>query len=1147
MNLFKKVLIANRGEIATRIVRACHELGIKAVAVYAKEDEYSAHRFTADEAYLIGQGEQPLAAYLDIDEIIRVAKESGAEAIHPGYGFLAENADLAQACVDNGIKFIGPKPEHLRMFGDKLVAKQVAVKAGLQPIPGLSGDVVNAEQVKKFAHQHGYPIMVKAANGGGGRGMRIIKDDQQLDEEFEQAKDEAKKAFGSDEMYVEKDIQHPKHIEVQVIADEHGHVMHLFERDCSVQRRHQKVIEFAPSKVLSPARRAEVCNMAVKLMQSVHYQNAATIEFLETPEQFYFIEVNPRVQVEHTVTEMITGIDIVKTQIRIAAGEDLHKDIGLPEQADLKFHGAAIQCRVTTEDPENNFMPDTGQVMTYHAPGGTGIRLDGNVYPGYTVTPYFDSLLVKCCAAGEDFAEARVKMLRALNEFHIRGVKTNIPFMINVLKHPTFIAGNCSTTFIDENPDLFHFNTQPDTPLQLLNYIGNVTVNGFAGVTKKAKLAHPDMQEPQARQIENDSQADKTVKDILDEQGADAALDYVKQQKKVLLTDTTMRDAHQSLFATRMRTHDMLPAMKVYDQAMPHLFSVESWGGATFDVCYRFLGEDPWVRLRLLKKYMPHTLQQMLLRASNSVGYRNYPDNALKRFIDHSAKTGVDVFRIFDSLNWIDQMQRSIDYVRKIGKIAEGAMCFTGDFLKSSERKYTLAYYMKMAQSLVDAGAQVIGIKDMAGLLKPQAAYELVGNLKAKFDVPVHLHTHDTTGNGVATYVAATKAGVDIVDVAMAAMAGTTSQPSLGTFYYALEGDSRQPELNMHNVAVLNRYWANVRPLYSDFSNGVNAPQPDLYQTEMPGGQYSNLKQQAQSLGISDFGKVEAKYREVNELLGDIIKVTPSSKVVGDMAIFMIQNHLDKDNILTKGQHVDFPDSVVNFFAGDLGQPYGGFPKDLQKVVLKDHPAITVRPGSLAKPVDFDAVKSELAAKIHQEPTEDDLQGYIMYPKVFIDYFNNHQLYGNVMDLDTTTYYQGMRPGENLTVSYGTGKKMLLKLDFVSPADNEGNRTLFFELNGQTLQLKVKDRQLKGKVASVPKADPENPGQVGMPLNGNVVKVNVKAGDEVKVGQVLVTTEAMKMESAVKAPFTGKVTEVFAKVGDALKSQDLLLKLSKEE
>lgn len=753
---------------------------------------------------------------------------------------------------------------------------------------------------------------------------------------------------------------------------------------------HQKVIEFAPSVVLSPERREQVCQMAVKLMESVHYQNAATVEFLETPEQFYFIEVNPRIQVEHTVTELITGIDLVKTQLQVAAGEDLHDDIHLPQQADLKINGAAIQCRVTTEDPANNFMPDTGKITTYQAPGGPGVRLDGNVYPGYQVTEFFDSLLVKCCTKGEDFNDARIKMVRALKEFVVRGVKTNIPFMENVLQDPTCDKGDCSTTFIDETPSLFDFTSQTDPEAQLVNYISNVTVNGFASVEKQAELIIPDMNAPRLDQIEPTTPTPRTVKDILD---------------------------------------------------------------------------------------------------------------------------------------------------------AEGAMCFTGDFLDPNEHKYTLKYYLDMAQSLIDAGAQMIGIKDMAGLLKLQAAYELIGELKAKFDVPVHLHTHDTTGNGVATYMSATKAGVDIVDVAMAAMAGTTSQPSLGTFYYALEGDPRQPKLNMDNVARLNNYWANVRPLYKDFSNGVNAPQPDLYQTEMPGGQYSNLQQQSKSLGINDFSKVEAKYREVNQLLGNIIKVNPSSKVVGDMAIFMIQNQLDKDNILTKGKNIDFPDSVVNFFAGDLGQPYGGFPADLQKVVLKDHPAITVRPGSQAEPVDFAAVKQELANKIHREPTEDDLLGYIMYPKVFVDYFNNNQAYGPLMDLDTTTYYQGMRPGESLQIQLGAGKEMLLKLLFVSPADAEGMRTLYYELDGQAFQMQVKDQSLKGQVVSVPKADPDDPSQIGMPLNGTVVKVNVKAGDQVKVGDVLVTTEAMKMESAVKAPFSGAVKEVFVKVGDTLKSQDLLITL----
>jgi pyruvate carboxylase len=1139
--VFQKILVANRGEIANRIIRACHELGIKAVAVYAQEDEYSTHRFAADEAYLIGKDEQPIDAYLDIDEIIRVAKQSGAQAIHPGYGFLSENAGLAQACADNGIKFIGPKVEHLKMFGDKLTAKHIAQKAGLHTIPGMHGDVKTVEQVRGFAHQYGYPIMVKAAMGGGGRGMRIIKDDQQLDDEFEQAKDEAKKAFGSDEMYVEKDIVNPKHIEVQVIADEHGHVMHLFERDCSVQRRNQKVIEFAPSVVLSPARRKQVCDMAVQLMKSVGYQNAATVEFLETPDDFYFIEVNPRVQVEHTITEMITGVDIVKTQIRVAAGEDLYRDIHLPKQDELEFHGCAIQCRVTTEDPENNFMPDTGQITNYNSPGGNGVRLDGNAYAGYVVTPYFDSLLVKCIVKARNFADANKKMQRALNEFNIRGVKTNIPFMLNVLRHPTFEDGNAKTTFIDTTPELFHFKHNPDVPTQLIRYIGDVTINGFAGVTRHEKVKVPRMDVPDASTIKADQQAAPTIKDVLDQQGAAAAMKAVLDNPRVMMTDTTMRDAHQSLFATRMRTFDMLPAMKVYDKAMPHLFSTETWGGATFDVCYRFLGEDPWKRLAALTHYMPHTMQQMLLRASNAVGYQNYPDNALKQFLNHSAQSGIDVFRIFDSLNWIEQMQRPIAYARETGKIAEGTMCYTGDLLDLHETKYTLDYYLQLASQLVDAGSQIIAIKDMAGLLKPQAAFELVGELKAKLNVPIHLHTHDTTGNGIATYVAATKAGVDVVDVAMSSMAGTTSQPSMQTFYQALEGDKRQPELNLANSQVLDKYWSEVRPLYKDFSNGIDSPKPELYATEMPGGQYSNLKQQAKSIGIDDFTEVEEKYREVNDLLGNIIKVTPSSKVVGDMAIFMIQNHLDKDNVLEKGKTMDFPDSVVNFFAGDLGQPYGGFPRELQKVVLKDRQAITVRPGSLAKPIDFDAVKAELADKIHRQPTEDDVLGYVMYPKVFTDYVHNSDVYGRVGLLDTTTFYQGMRPGETIHITLGKGKQMILTYLFDSAPDAKGVRTLHFAYNGKQFLMKITDNSLKNKVKVVPKADPDDPNQIGMPLSGNVVKVNVQPGDTIKTGEVMVVTEAMKMETNVKAPFSGTVKSVTAKVGDQLDDHDLLL------
>lgn len=1145
-----KVLIANRGEIALRIIRACHELGLKTVAVYAKEDEYGAHRFKADEAYQIGAGKKPIEAYLDMDDIIRVAKQTGADAIHPGYGFLAENEEFARKCEDNGIIFIGPTVRQLQLFGDKVAAKEVATKAGLKTIPGTDEPVKSIDEVREFAHTHGYPIMIKAAMGGGGRGMRIVHDDEELDGAYDRARSEAKQSFGDDELYVEKYLENPKHIEVQILADKHGHVMHLFERDCSVQRRNQKVIEFAPSLALNEERRQALCQAAVKLMESVHYQNAGTVEFLVTNDEFYFIEVNPRIQVEHTVTELITNIDIVQAQIRIAEGADLYQDLHLPSQDQLTHNGYAIQCRVTTEDPENNFMPDTGRIETYRSPGGAGVRLDGgNAYAGAVITPYFDSLLVKACVRGRTFDSAVRRMIRVLQEFQIRGVKTNIPFMLNVLHHPVFQAGQAHTTFIDHTPELFDFNHEaPDQVQQLLTYVGDVTVNGFNGVQSRKHVNAAEIKAPKIDTVRHNGLPIVNAKEILDRDGAEAAMQWVRKQKRVLITDTTMRDAHQSLFATRMRTKDMLPIADLYDQAMPNVFSAEVWGGATFDVAYRFLGEDPWQRLKILRQKMPHTLLQMLLRGSNAVGYKNYPDNALKKFIDKSAEDGVDVFRIFDSLNWIEQMQKSIEYVRETGKIAEGTMCYTGDLLSPDEHKYTLDYYKKLAGQLVDAGSQIIGIKDMAGLLKPKAAYELVGELKSKYGVPVHLHTHDTTGNGVSTYVQATRAGVDVVDVASSALSGTTSQPSMSSFYYALEGNERQPELNIETVEKINDYWAQVKPLYKDFMNGITSPQTDIYQTEMPGGQYSNLQQQAKSLGLDDFDEVKAKYREVNALLGDIVKVTPSSKVVGDMAIFMIQNNLDADNILERGKTLDFPESVVNFFAGDLGQPYGGFPKELQQVVLKDHPAITVRPGSLAKPVDFDAVTKELAEKLKRQPTAEEVISYVLYPDVYLDYVKRNRQYGQIGVLDTNTFYQGMRPGEKIYVELRPGRTEILELKTVSDIDVDGNRQLLFAENGQQLVLTVKDQTHATTVkVSVPKADPHDPGQLGMPLNGTVVDVLVKNGDQVKKGQTLVVTEAMKMETTIKASFDGKIDKVYAQAGSTMESQDLLIQMSPAE
>ncbi|KRN10681.1 pyruvate carboxylase [Liquorilactobacillus mali KCTC 3596 = DSM 20444] len=1138
--LMKKILIANRGEIAIRIIRACQELKVKTVAVYAKEDEFSVHRFKADEAYQIGEGKKPIEAYLDMDDIIRVAKETGADAIHPGYGFLAENEVFAQKCEEAGIIFIGPTKEQLSIFGDKVKAKKAAHDAGLQTIPGSDGPVYSLEEVQKFTKQHGYPIMVKAALGGGGRGMRIINNESEIKESFNRAQSEAKQSFGDEELYIEKYLKNPKHIEVQILADQHGNVVHLFERDCSVQRRHQKVIEVAPSS-LSNERRLEICAAAVSLMKSVHYQNAGTVEFLVTDTDFYFIEVNPRVQVEHTITEMITGIDIVQSQILIAAGADLFDDLEIPRQDKLNFHGHAIQCRVTTEDPENNFMPDTGKIETYRSPGGFGVRLDGgNAYAGAVISPYFDSLLVKACVQARTFKGAVLKMNRVLDEFRIRGIKTNIPFMRNVINHPDFISGKAHTTFIDSTPELFHLTHPKNTPNQLLKYIGDITVNGFPGAERHEKIFVPKIRLVDDFHV---SKEHENAKSMLDSKGAVAAMDWVRQQKKLLLTDTSMRDAHQSLFATRMRTKDMLPVAKAFDNALPNVFSAEVWGGATFDVAYRFLDEDPWKRLKKIRKAMPHTLLQMLFRGSNAVGYKNYSDNVLQHFIKKSAVDGVDVFRIFDSLNWVTQMEKSIQFVRDTGKIAEGTMCYTGDVLNPAEHKYDLQYYRTLAKDLVSAGSQIIGIKDMAGLLKPQAAYELISILKEDLNVPIHLHTHDTTGNGVATYLQAARAGVDIVDVAASALSGTTSQPSMSSLYYALSGNERQPDLNIENVEKINRYWLGVKPFYQDFMNGITAPQTDIYETEMPGGQYSNLQQQAKALGIRDFEEVKKTYKEVNDLLGDIVKVTPSSKVVGDFAIFMIQNKLDSKNIFERGKTLDFPESVVNFFAGDLGQPVGGFPEELQKIVLKDRKPITVRPGSLAKPIDFAEKNTELRTKLKHLPTEEELLSYLLYPDVFVDYAKALENFGDLSSLDTTTFYQGMRTEETVHIERGKGQTLIVKLASIGEADEDGKRILYFVVNGQDQQIVIKDKSKKGKVKKILKAEPTNPKHIGATLSGSVLSVLVSKGQIVKKGDPLIVTEAMKMETTIKAPSDGKITHIYVKAGDILETQDLLIEI----
>lgn len=1139
----KKVLVANRGEIAIRVFRACTEMGIQTVGIYAAEDERSIHRFKADEAYLVGKGKKPIDAYLDIEDIIRIAKDSHVDAIHPGYGFLSENLQFAKRCEEEGIIFVGPTVKHLDMFGDKIKAKDAAISARVQSIPGTDGPVDTVEEALAFANEFGYPIMIKAALGGGGRGMRVAYNEEEAKEGYVRAKSEAKASFGNDEVYVEKYISNPKHIEVQILGDTRGNVIHLFERDCSVQRRHQKVVEVAPCVSMSDSQREEICNAAVKLMKHVNYVNAGTVEFLVEGDNYYFIEVNPRVQVEHTITEMITDVDIVMAQLEIAMGRDLHKEIGIPTQDKLSIHGYAIQCRITTEDPLNNFMPDTGKIDTYRSPGGYGIRLDlGNAFAGAVVTPFFDSLLVKVCTHGITFEQTISKMQRALKEFRVRGVKTNIPFLSNVISHPTFKSGHAITTFIDESPELFEFPRVRDRGNKTMKYISEVTVNGFPGIQKEKKIYHTNPRIPQIIQTEPKI---LTAKNILDAKGANAVVEHIKNTDEVLLTDTTFRDAHQSLLATRVRTTDLKQIARETEQAIPELFSSEMWGGATFDVAYRFLNEDPWIRLKKLRKLMPNTLFQMLFRGSNAVGYQNYPDNVLKEFIDVAASEGIDVFRIFDSLNWLPQMEKSIQYVRDAGKIAEGTICYTGDVMDKNRAKYDIAYYVEMAKELEKMGAHIIAIKDMAGLLKPQAAYHLISELKATVDVPIHLHTHDTAGNGIITYSAATKAGVDIVDVATSAMSSATSQPSMSSLYYALVDGPRTPNLNIDKVQQINHYWEDVRKFYGPFENGISAPQTEVYAHEMPGGQYSNLQQQAKAVGLEEkWEDIKDQYAEVNLLFGDIVKVTPSSKVVGDMALFMVQNNLSNKDIYQRGRDLSYPESVISFFKGDLGQPTGGFPSELKDIILNGRESIDVRPGSLAKPVDFEQVKAELKEIVGFEPSQKDVISYIMYPQVFVDYCKMNDSFGDVELLDTVTFFQGMRIGETIEVNIEKGKTLIITLDQIGDPDIEGNRVLFFNLNGQRREVVVKDTNVKSQVTMKEKAEPTNKGHVAATMSGSVLDCLVQPGDTVEKGQALLITEAMKMETTIHSKRNGVVKRVLVTSGEPIQSGDLLIELT---
>ncbi|WP_121614910.1 pyruvate carboxylase [Virgibacillus halodenitrificans] len=1141
VNKINKVLVANRGEIAIRVFRACTELNLRTVAIYSKEDSGSYHRYKADESYLIGEGKKPIDAYLDIEGIIELAKSVGVDAIHPGYGFLSENINFAKRCEEEGIIFIGPTSEHLHMFGDKVRARSQAVKAGIPVIPGTDGPVSSMEEVKDFGQKFGYPIIIKASLGGGGRGMRIVRSEKGLEDAYDRAKSEAKAAFGNDEIYVEKLIENPKHIEVQIIGDKDGNIVHLYERDCSVQRRHQKVVEVAPSLSLNEELRMDICDAAVNLMKNVSYINAGTVEFLVTNNEFFFIEVNPRVQVEHTITEMITGVDIVQTQVKIAEGRNIHDNsIGIPSQEAIVTNGFAIQSRVTTEDPLNNFMPDTGKIMAYRTGGGFGVRLDaGNGFQGAVISPHYDSLLVKVSTWALTFDQAAQKMVRNLKEFRIRGIKTNIPFLENVILHKNFLTGEYDTTFIDQTPELFVFPKRKDRGTKMLTYIANTTVNGMDGAEKKRKPVFPKLEVPSVNHLEP---VPRGTKQILDEQGPEGLAKWLKEQKEVMLTDTTFRDAHQSLLATRVRTKDLTRIAEPTARLLPNLFSVEMWGGATFDVAYRFLKEDPWERLLNLRKEMPNVLFQMLLRASNAVGYKNYPDNLIKEFVGKSAEAGIDVFRIFDSLNWVEGMKLAIESVRENGKIAEASMCYTGDILDKGRSKYDLTYYVNLAKELELAGAHILGIKDMAGLLKPEAAYQLITALKESIDLPIHLHTHDTSGNGILTYSRAIDAGIDAVDVAASSMAGLTSQPSAQSLYHALQGSERQPNINVNAYEKLSHYWEGIREYYQDFESGMKAPHSEVYFHEMPGGQYSNLQQQAKAVGLGDrWNEVKAMFRQVNDMFGDIVKVTPSSKVIGDMALFMVQNDLTEDDIYEKGESIDFPDSVIEFAQGYIGQPYQGFPQELQRIILKGRESIKVRPGELLDPVNFTALKENLFKTLDRQVTSFDMIAYALYPKVFMDYHRFYETYGDMSVLDTPSFFYGMRLGEEIEVEIEQGKTLIVKLISISEPQIDGTRVVYFELNGQAREVVVKDESIKGAITARPQVDKTNNKQIGATMPGTVIEALCKKGDQVNKGDYLLITEAMKMETTVQAPFSGVIKEIYVANGEAIAVNDLLI------
>lgn len=1134
---FSKVLVANRGEIAIRVFRACYDLGLHTVAMYSNEDTFSLFRTKADEAYLIGENTSPLRAYMDIPAIINLAKSRNVDAIHPGYGFLSENPEFAKACEEADIAFIGPSSDILAKMGDKLEAKEIAKACGVPTIPGSDHPLRDGQEALEKAVEYGFPVILKAAGGGGGRGMRRCDSEKEVLENFELVKSEAQKAFGNEDIFIEKYLVEPKHIEVQILGDKHGNVVHLYERDCSLQRRYQKVVEFAPAFTIPEEVRRKLYDDAVKVARYVGYVNAGTVEFLVDKNfNYYFIEMNPRIQVEHTVTEMVTGIDLVRAQILIAEGRPLSDpEIGIPDQESVRLNGYAIQCRVTTEDPANNFAPDTGKITSYRSGGGFGVRLDGgNAYTGAEISPYYDSLLVKVTACDNTFPGVCRKAARALSEEHVRGVKTNIPFITNILAHPTFIAGGCHTRFIDETPELFELNSSRDRATKILRYIAEKQV-----ADPNRKDLHLDI--PRRPSFDPDAPKRGEIKKILDKDGPEAVRDYILSQKRLLVTDTTLRDAHQSLLSTRLRTRDMLKCAEGTSEILADCFSLEMWGGATFDVAYRFLHESPWERLTLLREKIPNIPFQMLLRGANAVGYANYPDNLIRAFIEESAKGGIDIFRVFDSLNWLPGMEIAMEEVIKQNKVCEAAICYTGDISDPKRDKYTLEYYVNMAKELERRGAHILAIKDMSGLLKPYAAKKLVATLKNEISLPIHLHTHDTSGNQVAAYLLAAEAGADIVDCAIDSMSSLTSNPSMNAVVAALEGTERDTGLSIPRLQELSDYWAAARQRYASFEGGIKTPSADIYRYEMPGGQYTNLKSQVESLGLGHrFGEVREMYKTVNEMLGDIVKVTPSSKMVGDMAIFMVQNSLTPENIVEKGADLSFPDSVVSYFKGMMGQPAWGFPEELQKVVLKGEKPITCRPGELLEPVNFEEAMDKVR-EFYPQAKRRDVISWCLYPKVVEDFFRHRSEYGYIMRMGSHIFFNGMALGETAKINIEDGKTLVIKYKGLGDVNDDGTRNVYFELNGMRREVAVPDPNAKSSVRGAAMADPKDKGQIGASIPGMVSRISVKTGDKVKKNQVLAVIEAMKMETSVVSGTDGTVTEIFVKDGSSVKAGELLM------